>query len=86
MPSRIHAEPAAPRGPAVFSILAEPPLVLSAYDRHSLQESCMKRLPGLVAQLEPSAAHAGDYEAHVHVLASEPILEQLERSPAAGAA
>jgi hypothetical protein len=85
MPSHLQAEQAAPRGPAVFQISAEPPLELSAYDRHSLQQSCIERLPGLVAQLEPHPAHSGDYEAHMHVLASEPIIEQLERSPAAEA-
>ena len=77
------AEPMEPRGPAVFHISADPPLELTAYDRHSLQESCIEKLPGLIAQLEPSPAHAGDYEAHVHVLSAEQITEHLERSPQA---
>jgi len=80
-----HAGPIEARGPAVFHISAEPPLELSAFDRHSLQESCIEKLPGLVAQLDSSSAHSGDYEAHVHVLAAEQIVENLERSPQAEA-
>ncbi len=73
------------RGPAVFHISVEPPLELSAFDRHLLQESCIERLPRLVAQLDSSSAHFGDYEAHVHVLAAEQIVEHLERTPQAEA-
>jgi hypothetical protein len=75
------ADPPKTPGPAVLQITAEPPVELGPHDRHSLQQSCLEQLPGLVASLGPAAADWGDYEAHVHVLAADPVLEQLERTP-----
>jgi hypothetical protein len=79
------ADPPQTPGPAVLQISAEPPVELGPYDRHFLQQSCLEQLPGLVATLGPGTAQWGDYETHVHVLAADPVLEHLERTPEAEA-
>lgn len=76
--NRLSPAGESPPGLAAIHMSVEPPADVSAFDVNRLQQQCMQQLPGWVAQLEDKASHHGDYEAVVHVVSVEPVVELLE--------
>ncbi|MFQ5599484.1 MAG: hypothetical protein ACE5G2_02890 [Candidatus Krumholzibacteriia bacterium] len=83
--SRATADPPQAPSLSVFHISAEPPAEVSQHVLRRLQESCIERLPELIALLDDSPAHAGPYEAHLHVVSVEQVVEHLEPDAAVDA-